>query len=65
MSRNALQYPIHKKTRLGAETAKEQGMAMRNAHLTYKQTERVLWGQNLKLDRKANLARSRAMTYGD
>jgi hypothetical protein len=39
--------------------------AMRNAHLTYKQTERVLWGQNLKLDRKANLARSRAMTYGD
>jgi hypothetical protein len=55
MSRNALQYPIHKKARPGTETAKEQGMAMRNAHLTYKQAERVLWGQNLKLDLKLTI----------
>jgi hypothetical protein len=56
-------FPKHRTMQPHHQQALPQAVAMRSAHLTFRQAERVLWGQQLKIDRKTyyNLAREEAM----
>jgi hypothetical protein len=58
-----LVFPKHRNSQPQHQQALPQAVAMRSAHLSFRQAERVLWGQQLKIDRKTyyNLAREAAM----
>jgi MULE transposase domain len=58
-----LVFPKHRAAQPHYQQALPQAVAMRSAHLSFRQAERVLWGQDLKIDRKTyyNLARQEAM----
>jgi hypothetical protein len=63
--KTALLYHVHKKAQPEYHLAVTAALANYSAHLSYRESERVLWGLNLELDRKAyyNLARLKAMSY--
>jgi hypothetical protein len=63
LAQNALIYPEHRKGLPAFAEAVPQATAMRDSFLPFRQAERILHGQGLKIDRKAyyNLARGKAM----
>jgi hypothetical protein len=65
LARAALLYHVHKKAQPEYLPAVTAALANKGAYLTYRENERVLWGLNLELDRRAyyNLARLKAMPY--
>jgi MULE transposase domain len=60
---NPLIYPKHKSAQVDFVEAVPQAIAMRASHLPFRQAERILHGQGLKIDRNwyYNLARMNAM----
>jgi hypothetical protein len=60
---NALVFPKHRITQPAFQQALPQATAMRTSHLSYRQAERILHGQNLRIDRNSyyNLARKQPM----
>jgi hypothetical protein len=62
-AQNALLYPNHRKSQPHFQLAIPQATAMREAHLPFRHAERILHGQDLKIDRVSyyNLARAGAM----
>ena len=65
LAKTALLYHVHNKAQPEYHLAVTAALANHGAHLSYCESERVLWGLNLELDRKAyyNLARLKAMSY--
>jgi hypothetical protein len=65
LAETALLYHVHKKAQPKYLHAVTAALANKGAYLTYRENERVLWGLNLELDRRAyyNLARLKAMSY--
>ena len=60
---NPFIYPKHRTSHPSYVQALPQAVTMRNSSLSFRQAERILYGQGLKLDRNAyyNLARDRSM----
>jgi hypothetical protein len=65
LAKTALLYDVHKKAQPEYKLAVTAALANHGAHLSHRESERVLWGLNLELDRRAyyNLARLKAMSY--
>jgi hypothetical protein len=63
LAQNSLIYPEHRKRLASFTEAIPQAAAMRNSFLPFRQAERILFGQGLKIDRKSyyNLARAKSM----
>jgi hypothetical protein len=63
MAPNPFTYSRHRSSQPSLIAALPQATAMRNSTLPYRQAERILYGQGLKLDRKTyyNLARGKSM----
>jgi hypothetical protein len=63
LTADSLVYPRHRNAQPHHQAALPQAGAMRAAQLSFRQAERVLWGQQLKIDRKTyyNIARQQAM----
>jgi hypothetical protein len=60
---NSLIFPRHRAAQPNFQNAIPQATAMRTSYLPYRQAERILHGQNLRIDRITyyNLARQQAM----
>src|SRR5271154_5448782 len=64
LAKNGLLKHAHKKAQPEYQLAVAAATANRDAFLSHRTNERVLWGLNLELDRKTyNLARLKAMSY--
>jgi hypothetical protein len=65
LAQNALIFPGHRKKLPAFADAVVQASAMRDSFVPFRQAERILHGQGLKIDRKAyyNLAREKTMEY--